>query len=105
MKNTQTKKTAPPKAAPSKPRVRAPLPTVLHPDHFYRIFEASPFFGYSTSVLHLKIASGEIPAPIALSDAPKSRARGWWGRDIITFQKERSARVAPKLVVGKAGAS
>jgi hypothetical protein len=88
--------------APRKRERKAPTP-LLHPDYFYRVHEAGKFFGYSNSVLHLKIASGEIPAPIALSDAPKSRARGWFGRTIIRFQQEREAKTAPKLIVGKPG--
>jgi predicted DNA-binding transcriptional regulator AlpA len=95
-------KTTAPTAAPKK-RVRHVYTSqeVIAPDHFYRVYEASKFFGYSNSVLHLKIASGEIPAPIALSDAPKSRARGWYGRVIIRWQQKRESKTAPKLVVGK----
>jgi hypothetical protein len=97
MKSPKTK-TTPKESKAVAPKTAAPL----HPDIFYRVHEAGPFFGYSNTVLHLKIQSGEIPAPIALSDAPKSRARGWYGRTILAFQKDREAKVAPKLVVGKA---
>jgi hypothetical protein len=92
------------KAAPKTPRYTQQA--ALNPDWFYRVHEGSKFFGYANSVLHQKILSGEIPAPIALSDAPNSRARGWYGRTIIKWQREREAKAAPKLVVGvKAGAS
>jgi predicted DNA-binding transcriptional regulator AlpA len=96
VKNPQTKKS---KAVTPKPRVPQ---TELLPDYFYRVHQGSKFFGYSNTVLHLKIESGEIPAPIALSD--RGRARGWFGRTIIKWQAEREAKPAVKLVVGKAGA-
>jgi predicted DNA-binding transcriptional regulator AlpA len=89
-----------PKTAPRKRERKAParrvLPTELHPDYFYRVYEAGSFFGYSNTVLHLKIESGEIPPPVALSKG--GRARGWFGRTIIAWQAERKR--APKLVVG-----
>jgi predicted DNA-binding transcriptional regulator AlpA len=92
MKSPKTKTT---------PRKRGAARHVLHatinPDWFYRVHEAGPFFGFSNSVLHVKIQTGEIPKPIALSDG--GRARGWFGRTIIAWQAEREAKVAPKLVV------
>jgi len=49
------------------------------------------------AALHIKILSGEIPTPIALSDG--GRARGWFGRTIIAWQKEREATPAAKQIV------
>jgi hypothetical protein len=85
------------KQAAPKPQPRDDQ-SVIHPDWFYRVSDAWKFFGYRNSVLHIKIATGEVPAPIALSDG--GRARGWFGRTIIKWQQEREARPVAKIRVG-----
>jgi hypothetical protein len=72
---------------------------MINPDWFYRVSDGWKFFGYRNSVLHVKISTGEIPTPIALSDG--GRARGWFGRTILEWQREREAKPAAKLVVAK----
>lgn len=62
----------------------------IHPDWFYRLSEARKFFGYGPTTLDAKIKSGEIPAPVALSDT--GRACGWFGRVILEWQAERKAK-------------
>jgi predicted DNA-binding transcriptional regulator AlpA len=62
------------------------------PSHFYRRRDASKFFGYGHSVLHLRIKAGEIPAPVALS--ADGRASGWFGRDILKWQAARKPKTA-----------
>jgi predicted DNA-binding transcriptional regulator AlpA len=61
----------------------------LVPDQIYRASEARKYFGYKATQLDEKIKTGEIPAPIYLSDT--GRARGWFGRQIIKWQSEREA--------------
>jgi predicted DNA-binding transcriptional regulator AlpA len=84
------------------PRKRAPAHDdqgVIFPDHFYRVSVAGKFFGYSPTVLHEKIRSGEIPSPVALSDG--GRARGWFGRTILQWQHKRESTPASKVVFPK----
>jgi predicted DNA-binding transcriptional regulator AlpA len=64
----------------------------INPDFFYRLHEGRKYFGYGPSTIEAKIQSGEIPAPISLSDS--GRARGWFGRTIIAWQREREAAAA-----------
>jgi len=59
----------------------------INPDHFYRLYEARKFFGYGPSTVEEKIRTKELPQPVALSDS--GRARGWFGRQIIQWQRER----------------
>jgi predicted DNA-binding transcriptional regulator AlpA len=62
------------------------------------------FFGFKLTQQQEKIASGEIPPPIALSDS--GRAKGWLGQQIIEHQQKRlaaaqaeGAKKKPKAVV------
>jgi predicted DNA-binding transcriptional regulator AlpA len=66
----------------------------INADWFYRVADAHRFFGYRATTLAEKISSGEIPAPIPLSDT--GRAKGWFGREIIAWQAQRieAARLA-----------
>lgn len=66
----------------------------LNPDMFYRHSDGWRYFGYSISRLDDKIKTGEIPKPIPLSD--EGRAKGWFGRTIIAWQKELEAKAAAK---------
>jgi predicted DNA-binding transcriptional regulator AlpA len=68
----------------------------LRPDDFYRMSEAERFFGYRHSRLPEAIEKGAIPKPIAISDG--GRAKGWFGRQIIAWQKEREAKAAQQPV-------
>jgi hypothetical protein len=79
---------------PKSPTPQDTLP--IHPDWFYRVYDGWKYFGYRNSILHLKIESGEIPAPIALSDG--GRARGWFGRTILAWQRERETKPVPKAI-------
>lgn len=67
-------------------------PPILSPDHFYRLADGPHFFGYGPTVLAEKIETGEVPKPIALSDS--GRARGWFGRTIIAWQRSREEAAA-----------
>ncbi|QIG96591.1 hypothetical protein [Bradyrhizobium sp. 6(2017)] len=62
----------------------------VNPDWFYRVADGPHFFGYRDTALAGKIASGEIPFPVSLSDT--GRAKGWFGRVIIAWQAEREAK-------------
>jgi predicted DNA-binding transcriptional regulator AlpA len=59
----------------------------LDPHQIVRVAEGRQYFGYGPTQLDEKIKSGEIPAPIPLSDS--GRAKGWLGRQIIKWQEER----------------
>ncbi|MCK1307849.1 MULTISPECIES: hypothetical protein [unclassified Bradyrhizobium] len=62
----------------------------INPDWFYRVAYGHYFFGYRDTALAGKIASGEVPSPISLSDT--GRAKGWFGRVILAWQAEREAK-------------
>jgi predicted DNA-binding transcriptional regulator AlpA len=66
----------------------------LHPDKFYRLKLGPQFFGYAMARMHDAINKGEIPTPIALSDT--GRARGWFGRQIIEWQRRREEAALTK---------
>jgi predicted DNA-binding transcriptional regulator AlpA len=72
----------------------------INADWFYRVADGHCFFGYRATTLAEKIASGEIPAPISLSDT--GRAKGWFGRVIIAWQAEREAKARAKAKVNAA---
>ena len=64
-------------------------PALLNPNVIYRKDEARKFFGYKPTQFDLKIKTGEIPAPIRLSDS--GHACGWLGRTILAWQAQRGA--------------
>lgn len=68
----------------------APSHGTLLPDYFYRLSDGPKFFGYQLTVLTEKIDNGEIPKPVSLSDS--GRAKGWFGRTIIKWQREREEK-------------
>jgi len=82
-----------PKRKPGKqkpPREYKPL----HPDWFYRKAEAGVYFGFKPTQLDEKIAAGEVPKPISVTES--GRTKGWFGRTIIGWQtalesKQRAA--------------
>jgi len=76
----------------SKKSKKSNEPRPLDPGQFYRWSEGWKYFGYKSTQLDEKIKSGEIPAPISLSDS--GRAKGWYGRHIIAWQAEREAAAA-----------
>jgi predicted DNA-binding transcriptional regulator AlpA len=59
----------------------------LDPYQIVRLREGRKYFGYGPTQIDEKIKSGEIPAPIALSDT--GRAKGWTGRQIIDHHRRR----------------
>jgi predicted DNA-binding transcriptional regulator AlpA len=66
-------------------RERKPPSAQLCPDWFYRLVDPTRYFGYSPTQLDEKIRTGQVPAPISLSDSG-GRAKGWFGRQIIAWQ-------------------
>jgi predicted DNA-binding transcriptional regulator AlpA len=62
----------------------------IHPQHIYRWIEGPRFFGFGLTVLGEKIAAGEIPAPLPLSDG--GHAKGWLGQQILDWQQERLSK-------------
>jgi predicted DNA-binding transcriptional regulator AlpA len=62
----------------------------LAPDQIVRWREGKKYFGYGHTQLVEKIAAGEIPAPLNLSDT--GRAKGWLGSDIIAHQQRLLAK-------------
>jgi predicted DNA-binding transcriptional regulator AlpA len=62
----------------------------LDPYQIIRMSEGRKYFGYGPTQIDEKIRSGEIPAPIALSDT--GRARGWTGRQIINHHRRLLAK-------------
>lgn len=77
---------------PKDKRERRRPPPVLCPDHFYRLADGPHFFGYGPTVLAEKIETGEVPRPISLSNS--GRARGWFGRAILAWQRSREEAAA-----------
>jgi predicted DNA-binding transcriptional regulator AlpA len=74
----------------------------INPDYFYRLHEARKFFGYGPSTVEEKIRNKELPMPVALSDS--GRARGWFGRQILEWQRGRElAPPKPKKAHGGDG--
>ena len=67
----------------------------INPDFFYRLIEGPKYFGYQLTTQDEKIRTGEIPAPVKLSDT--GRACGWFGRAILDWQKSREVH-AEKLL-------
>jgi len=59
----------------------------LFPDQIYRKQEGPAYFGLGPTVIDEKIKTGEIPAPMKLSDT--GYAEGWLGQTIIDWQQSR----------------
>ena len=57
----------------------------LHPNQIVRLRDGGKYFGFGHTQLHGKIKSGEIPAPVKLSES--GRAKGWLGAQIIAHQQ------------------
>jgi hypothetical protein len=70
----------------------------LYPDRFYRLTDAHYYFGYSPTILTVKIKSGEIPPPVSLSDS--GRAKGYFGRVILAWQAERQEKANARVKAG-----
>ena len=62
----------------------------IHPNAIIRLKDGPTYFGLSDAQIQSKIKSGEIPAPVALSQT--GRAKGWLGRQIIEHQARLMAR-------------
>jgi hypothetical protein len=62
----------------------------LDPDKIYRECDARDLFGYGPTVLKEKIKAGTIPRPRLLAPPP-SRAKGWYGADIIAWREKVAA--------------
>ncbi|MDF0521590.1 hypothetical protein P0R31_30550 [Bradyrhizobium yuanmingense] len=77
---------------PQRSSKRRPAPPIIHPDHFYRMVDGPAFYGYGPTVLAEKIETGEVPKPISLSES--GRARGWFGRTILAWQRSREEAAA-----------
>jgi hypothetical protein len=75
-----------------KPRQVDPNP--INPDHLYRWADGPRYFGYASTVLNEKIDDGHVPMPVYLSD--DGRARGWFGRTILAWQREQEAKAAER---------
>lgn len=113
-----TKKKRTPKPVKREPAKREPAIEVssqaigdlsfqrLHPDYIYRLRDAPRLFGLSISIIHDKINTGEIPAPMQLSDS--GRGVGWTGATILDWRKERQEagiRFAEKKAKARAEAA
>ena len=61
----------------------------LNPNQIVRVSDGTKYFGYKHTHLAEKIKSGEIPAPIKLSEG--GRAVGWLGEQILQWQAARIA--------------
>lgn len=59
---------------------------MLDPDKVYRVDDAMELFGIGRKQVKEKVKTGDIPAPHLLS-APPSRARGWYGSEIIAYRE------------------
>lgn len=93
------------KAKPTKRRLAKPRLAQAHPTRaaeprplvareMYRLKDAARFFGYSLHRLEDLIRTGELPAPLALSDA--GRAKAYLGSQILAWQAERVAAAERK---------
>lgn len=80
---TKKKKSKRPKPLPRpKPlSLVAAIPSALDPHQIIRRCDGEKYFGYKHAMLDDKIKSGEVPAPMALSE--KGRATGWTGQMIL----------------------
>jgi predicted DNA-binding transcriptional regulator AlpA len=85
--------------------VKPPAPNVaeLRPHDIIRLHEGPRVFGFGLTALAEKIAAGQVPAPLYLSD--DGRARGWtgaqvhqWQRDTEAKQSERAAAAAARTI-------
>jgi hypothetical protein len=65
-------------------------PRPLHPNEIVRKCDGPKYFGYGHTEIDAKIKSGEIEAPIALSES--GRAKGWTGQQIINHQQRLFSR-------------
>jgi hypothetical protein len=57
----------------------------LDPNQIIRLRHGRKYFGFGPTQLDLKIKSGEVPKPLALSDT--GHAKGWLGSQIIAHQR------------------
>lgn len=58
----------------------------LDPNQIIRLRQGRKYFGFGPTQLDLKIKSGEVPKPLALSDT--GHAKGWLGSQIIAHQRK-----------------
>jgi hypothetical protein len=67
----------------------------IEPNKIYRPLRAAgkKFFGFGPTQLTVKIKTGEIPAPVALT--PGGRAKGWFGWQILEHQRRIMAAATP----------
>ena len=66
----------------------------LDPAEVFRPRQAQRYFGYRHSQLALKVARGEIPRPIRLSES--GSAVGWLGQQLIEHHRRRRQLAAAK---------
>ena len=69
----------------------------IDPNAIIRRVDGPKFFGFGLTQLDKKIASGDIPEPVVLSEG--GRARGWLGSQIIEYQQKLFARAKAKAAV------
>jgi predicted DNA-binding transcriptional regulator AlpA len=62
----------------------------IHPNEIVRLKDGPRYFGFSPTQIDVKIKTGEIPPPMALSAT--GRARGWTGAQILEHQARLMAR-------------
>jgi predicted DNA-binding transcriptional regulator AlpA len=62
----------------------------LDPNAIIRRIDGPKFFGFGQTQIDKKIASGDIPKPVVLSEG--GRASGWLGSQIIEHQQQLLAR-------------
>jgi predicted DNA-binding transcriptional regulator AlpA len=83
----------PERADPSKP---------LGPDQFVRLQDGYLYFGVRLTQIDQHIQTGSIPAPVTISDLTEkgkaSRARGWFGSQILDWKAKRLAKQRPVRV-------
>jgi predicted DNA-binding transcriptional regulator AlpA len=81
------------RADPSKP---------LGPDQFVRLQDGYLYFGVRLTQIDQHIQTGSIPAPVTISDLKEkgkaSRARGWFGSQILDWKAKRLAKPRPVRV-------
>jgi hypothetical protein len=85
----------PKRKPPSGAKLKRPVdPNPINPNYFYRLADGPRFFGYASTVLAEKIKNGDVPLPVTLSEG--GRARGWFGWQILDWQKEQVDKAAER---------
>lgn len=81
------------------PTERANPALPLGPNQFVRLQDGPLYFGLRPTQLDEHVQTGAIPAPVTISDLKEkgkaSRARGWFGKQILEWQEKRLSKPRP----------